>query len=89
MKFTAIVRPDKGDPVCPQCGSLNDGAASVHDRVPKVGDVAVCFHCGELLEYTEDFSLIKMPPESLDELDEEDRQAVLHASQELKKKRAN
>jgi hypothetical protein len=89
MKTTVIIRPDKGDPVCPECNSRNDAAASPHDAPPKIGDVAVCFHCGELLEYTEDFSLIRMPPESWDELSEEDQQAVRRASQELKAKRPN
>jgi len=41
MKFTAIIRPDKGDAVCPECSSENDGAASPHGATPKAGDVAV------------------------------------------------
>lgn len=37
---------------CPYCGEGADGATG--DRVPKEGDIVICFYCAEVGVYTED-----------------------------------
>lgn len=49
--------------VCPQCRSINDGATALGEQdqaPPRDGDCSVCLYCGEILEYTNMVTVLKI-----------------------------
>ena len=57
MKITRL----KGSE-CPTCGEFQDAAAEANggDKVPKPGDVGVCFNCGAINQYDKNLKLQSM-----------------------------
>jgi hypothetical protein len=55
-----------GDPRCPGCHEILDGATNFDDpgRMPKPGDKTVCIYCGQVLQYVPDPLLLPQPNES-------------------------
>jgi hypothetical protein len=68
------------DPIpCPRCGrELNDIACTNRavTREPRVGDVAVCFVCAEILEFIDGRTVKKAELDTIGRLDLENRVAL-------------
>lgn len=67
------------DATCPYCGKLNDKATAEQDANPEVGDVSVCFYCGEIGVYTNILgvmSIRKMREEDIDTMSSETLQSI-------------
>lgn len=66
------------DACCPTCRVPLD-AAMAHDELahPEPGDLAVCFHCGCLLQFHTDLRLHELPGAVFASLDEETRATLV------------
>ena len=82
---TRIIRVD--DPTCPSCSTKLDAATSVEGAVPKPGDLSVCVECGEVLQFTNDFSLERMPEEVWDQLPKKQQEFLRMTSDHFRKRR--
>lgn len=75
---------------CPRCGYQFDRAAGAFtDRIPKHGDVSLCFRCGLLLVFNADLTARPMTEEELDELDKETQSEILRVLVAIHQIRAN
>ena len=68
---------------CPFCDSKLDAATDYtpmnrpdEKRPPREGDICVCLHCAEVLEYTKDGSLIQATIKTLMELDKKEHKLI-------------
>lgn len=53
--------------VCPGCGTTLDAAAHpTEDVAPSAGDITVCLHCQEILQFDETLSLVRPSREEID-----------------------
>jgi hypothetical protein len=84
---SASVKIELGRPTCPNCGTLVRGAAGVtlHQApkelpTPKGGDVSVCAHCGEILEYRRDLMVARIAPATFDSLPAHQRRLLSEMS---------
>lgn len=65
---------------CPACDARLDRAAALnHGHAPKPGDFTVCIGCGAILRFGVE-GLVAVAPDSLQELDAQQRRDVLRAS---------
>lgn len=57
--MTDEIRMTPTNPVaaCPHCGHKNDCASSLEGKVPRPGDVSVCFRCVGVGLFTEDLTV--------------------------------
>lgn len=47
--------------LCPECGKNLDRASNaIGTGKPEIGDITICLGCATLLEYIEDFALVKL-----------------------------
>jgi hypothetical protein len=53
--------------LCPYCANVLDAASHEEDITPKVGDINMCFYCGELSLFGED-SFVEVNDEKKAEL---------------------
>lgn len=62
---------------CPACGKrLNRVAAVDGDRAPAEGDLSVCAHCGELLQFGAQMRMQRLTKEKFDELPRDCQEAL-------------
>jgi hypothetical protein len=54
--MTATAHRLPGEPRCPACGAILDGATSVDldGAMPRPGDVSICAYCASLLVYSDE-----------------------------------
>lgn len=77
--MSELIQPDE----CPCCFASLDSAKCLNDRAkPSVGDVTVCFECGELMTFGERLILCRAEEKDLDSLDSENK-AILMRAQRL------
>ena len=66
-----------GNDNCPCCGTLLDAATPVNNKdgniAPRPKDISICIKCGEILYYSDDMKLEKLPKILFDEMDIEDQ----------------
>lgn len=62
-----------GKDFCPTCNHTCDAAGTEDGKpgVPVPGDVSICLNCGEFLEYASDMALIKIRPETIRNMEQE------------------
>ena len=58
---------------CLNCSKPLDAAASLEsDDPPRPDDITVCFYCGYIMAFTEDFKLRKLTQEEMEEFSDSD-----------------
>jgi hypothetical protein len=58
-----------GDDYCPTCKTKLDHATPLQSGdKPEPHDLSVCINCGEMLEFSDDFALVKLTNEVFDKL---------------------
>jgi glutaredoxin len=62
---------------CPYCANILDAASNDEDITPQVGDISMCFYCGELSLFGED-NFIAVSDEQKSELREHLSQKEQH-----------
>lgn len=50
---------------CPNCGTVLDGWTGVDGVKPNIGDISLCWYCGELGKFGPNFVLCKLTDEEL------------------------
>lgn len=70
---------------CPECGAPLDNHASItgEDRKPGPGDLSLCLHCGQLLEFKHTDELVPLSDAVFDSLDREKQRLLLNAQEEI------
>ena len=63
---------------CPYCFKKLDSVSTVEGDVPppSKGDLAVCFGCGELMQFGDDGGMEKMTPDEIVDLDVDERAEI-------------
>ncbi len=78
----------KKHPRCPSCRYPIDGHAGLTgSRRPKPGDLSICAGCAAVLSFGEDLQLQPAKPELLLELEDEDRQQLERAREQVRELR--
>lgn len=73
--------------VCPWCrGELNACSSVNGDVKPRVGDLSLCFHCGEINQFSKEMKLIQFPPVLFSGLPKKLQKELLQAQSFIKKK---
>lgn len=69
----------KGEPRCPNCGNLADGATAYDgsEAAPSPGNYLVCLYCSSIGMYNEDYSIKQLAEQDLVQLEQEDPMLVV------------
>lgn len=70
---------------CPTCDKKLD-AVSAEDGVesPQPGDITVCFYCGEILKFSNDMILEKLPQELFDSFEKDFKEEILFIQEQIR-----
>ncbi len=80
MKTTRFKNND-----CPSCGFMLNAADGVnHGEAPMPGDITICINCTELLEFSDDMSLVKLSDDKKKGLSDEETKTINYAVNAIK-----